>query len=729
MGRTLASLNVVIGGDVKRLSQSLTIAQKDLRNFARGLDNIGTTLTKSLTLPVIGFGALAVKNFADAADAIAQVEAGIASTGGAAGLTSKELQEVATELQNISTFDDDEILRDVTAQLLTFTKIADEEFKKAQVAVLDLATRLKVDLKSATILVGKALNDPVEGLTSLTRAGVQFTEDQKKLIKSLVDTGQIAQAQRVILAELETQFGGSAQAAAKFGSGPIKQLANSLNDLTEDFGQIILVGLEPFIEKGKELASYLKGLDDDTKKYIVTTSLLAAAIGPVLIVGSKFIGFLIDLDAKLKVLTGAGGLATTTAGIIGLAVSLAFALERLSAFLNKQKEAVGILGKFQRILTIGANALGGNYIRGIADYAEAQVTQIRKTEEATDKQEDLTKSITTTSQIIDSELLDAMAKLLASYDKQIEKTKELTEEEKKQAAEFERKKRAALDYINKLGAAQNIQTSTAPGQVASQTLDLSGAQGLGLKTDPLGLGSKLDDLIQPLQEIGKKTKDIFTPVGQVISDAFTRGGKELSTLGEKLVQFGDIFSTAFTGILDIFTAGLEKRKQELDNYYQRERAAIEKSSLTEEQKQAKLLALEEKVAKEKRKIARKEAAANKAKAIFEAIINGAAAVVKALANPVLAAVIGALAAAQIAVIAATPLPALAKGGIAYGDSIVRVGEYPNARVNPEVIAPLSDLRALLGGVGGGELSVRLSGDDLLFVLERAQSKQFRRAGR
>ena len=87
---------------------------------------------------------------------------------------------MATNLQNKTLFGDEVILKDATAQLLTFTNITGENFGRTQEAALDLATRLDGDLKSASIQLGKALNDPVANLSALSRSGIQFSEDQKK---------------------------------------------------------------------------------------------------------------------------------------------------------------------------------------------------------------------------------------------------------------------------------------------------------------------------------------------------------------------------------------------------------------------------------------------------------------------------------------------------------------------------------------------------------------------
>jgi hypothetical protein len=123
------------------------------------------------------------------------------------------------------------------AQLLTFTKLGSETFPRATEAVLDLATKMGGDLRGAVVQVGKALQDPVQGITALTRSGIQFSDAQKAMIKELVQTGDLLGAQKIILKELETQFGGSAKAARDTLGGALQGLSNAFGDLLEGDAQ------------------------------------------------------------------------------------------------------------------------------------------------------------------------------------------------------------------------------------------------------------------------------------------------------------------------------------------------------------------------------------------------------------------------------------------------------------------------------------------------------------
>lgn len=88
--------------------------------------------------------------------------------------------------------------------LLTFTKVSGKEFDKATGLAFDMAAVLGGDAKSASMQLGKALNDPVKGMTSLSRAGVQFTAQQKEQAKAMIASGDVTGAQGIILKELET---------------------------------------------------------------------------------------------------------------------------------------------------------------------------------------------------------------------------------------------------------------------------------------------------------------------------------------------------------------------------------------------------------------------------------------------------------------------------------------------------------------------------------------------
>lgn len=279
---SLASINILFRADLKQFSTEMQTSLREIKKLGDNLTSIGTTMTVGLTAPIVAFGVASVLAYDESAKALAQVEAGLTSTGGKVGYNSEQLQKMAADLQSVTTFDDDQILKQATANLLTFTNVAGEQFQQAQKAALDLATRMDGDLQGATIKIGKALNDPVKGLTALGKVGVQFTESQKETIKAMVATNDVAGAQTIILKELQTEFGGSAEAAAKAGLGPFQQLQNQLGDLGEEFGKIITDGLNPFATMLSTLVGEFQALSPQTKEIIVVVAGITAAIGPLL---------------------------------------------------------------------------------------------------------------------------------------------------------------------------------------------------------------------------------------------------------------------------------------------------------------------------------------------------------------------------------------------------------------------------------------------------------------
>jgi len=321
----LNDLIVTIGAQTKQFDKALGSSMSKMRNFGRSTKRLGKSMTMNLTAPIAALGFTAVKAFDQQQKAIAQVEAGLKSTGASVGFTSKQLQKMASDLQSKTLFGDEEILKDATAQLLTFTNITGDQFAKSQEAALNLATRLDGDLKSASIMLGKALNDPVANLSAMSRAGIQFSEDQKEVIKSLAESGNMAQAQSIILEELEKQYGGSAEAAAKAGTGGLKQLANAFGDLQEEFGKVIMDFMPPVIDGLKNMLKAFQGLSPQAKRFMVIGSGIAAALGPLLVILPSIIQGFMMLMSPISLVIGA---------IVGLGIAIVTFADEIAPYIT-----------------------------------------------------------------------------------------------------------------------------------------------------------------------------------------------------------------------------------------------------------------------------------------------------------------------------------------------------------------------------------------------------------
>ncbi|MDX1945225.1 MAG: phage tail length tape measure family protein [Pirellulaceae bacterium] len=211
-----------------------------------------------------GGGALAAilgKSAVDAAvsqeRAQAKLAAVLRSTGGAAGLTAAQINDLASEMQATTTVADDVALN-AAAVLATFKEIKGDAFRDAMLAAADMSEVLDTDLKSSVMQIGKALNDPVKGLAALGRAGVSFTESQKAQIKALQESGDILGAQKIILAELQSEFGGAARAAAGTFAGQWAHLNNRIGEVLETIGFALIPSLR---ELQRPLASIVAWLE------------------------------------------------------------------------------------------------------------------------------------------------------------------------------------------------------------------------------------------------------------------------------------------------------------------------------------------------------------------------------------------------------------------------------------------------------------------------------------
>lgn len=238
-------------GDIGKTAQE---SQGLVGKVTSGLAGIGkAAIVGGIGLATAGVTALSgaltwcVSDAMASQEAAAQLNAVLESTGGAAGMTFDELNDMAGALQDVTRFEDETIMAG-QSMLLTFKNIGGDVFPRATEALLDMSQAMGQDPKTAAIQLGKALNDPILGITALTRVGIQFTDAQKDAIKAMVEAGDVAGAQGIILAELESQFGGSAVAAGQTFAGQLDRLRNKFGDVRETIGMALMPALEGILE-------------------------------------------------------------------------------------------------------------------------------------------------------------------------------------------------------------------------------------------------------------------------------------------------------------------------------------------------------------------------------------------------------------------------------------------------------------------------------------------------
>ena len=216
---------------------SIAAVQGPLGPVAGRLSAIGaivgrvSPLMLGITGLVVGLGLAftkLVKNTVGAQTQLLKLEGILKATGGAAGLSLNEIENLATEI-GVATLASTSKVRDAAGIMLTFKSITGDAFKDALRLAQDLAEVGFGDLKMGATQLGKALEDPIVGLGALRRVGVSFTDAQKEMIKVLTMTGRKAEAQRIILDALDQQVGGAGVKAATGLAGAVDSLREKLD--------------------------------------------------------------------------------------------------------------------------------------------------------------------------------------------------------------------------------------------------------------------------------------------------------------------------------------------------------------------------------------------------------------------------------------------------------------------------------------------------------------------
>lgn len=203
---------------------------------------------RSVLGPLVGvFGALNLVNRSLRIAGQRQADTAALTNGlqklGATEADLKRLQKAADELGKQTLFNENDF-RQAFTLLTSFRTIAVGTYERVTTVAADMAQVLGQDVKSVMLQVAKALEAPEVGLTALQRSGTRFTEQQKEQVKAMVKAGQLAEAQRFILKELETQYGNAAKKAGKAGfAGAVDGLAESFDDFSEKLGS----GIEPAV--------------------------------------------------------------------------------------------------------------------------------------------------------------------------------------------------------------------------------------------------------------------------------------------------------------------------------------------------------------------------------------------------------------------------------------------------------------------------------------------------
>lgn len=296
------NLSVKLSLNDKQFQSSLKKATRSLKKFGASMQRTGQTMTRSLTLPVIAFGAVAIKAFDEQIKAETKLRTSLKGNEEA----FKSLKNQAQELQKVTLFGDEATME--AQGFLAQLGLNEEAILRLTPLIQDFATAQGVGLGDAAKLVAKSVGSSTN---ALSRYGIQIE-------------GEVGTVERLNSAvnALSTAFGGQAEAVSKEGLGPLVQMQNRLGDIAEEIGEKLIPII---IRLGEKLMSFLNGfsnLDSKTQEIIIGIALLTATLGPLLIVLGSIAVAIAGISAPVL---------ATVAAVTALAAAIVFITDNWEA--------------------------------------------------------------------------------------------------------------------------------------------------------------------------------------------------------------------------------------------------------------------------------------------------------------------------------------------------------------------------------------------------------------
>jgi tape measure domain-containing protein len=690
----IGKLNLKLGIDVSNLEKELGKVERSMARFGGKMQSVGTTLSESLTLPIIGLGAAALKSFADMEKLQNGLIAIMGSSEGAAveleklrkvaenpGLALPEVVKASATLQSVGMSAD--VARETITQFgnaVARAGMGAETFDGVIVALGQISAVGKVTQEDLNQIKGRL---PEFADVMKNEFGVVTAEAINKMGLSAEDfiTRSVS-----ALGELERAKGGLGNA--------FDNLKDNVTNSLAELGKVINTSLNveaiftALSDKINYLVEGFKSLNPQTQAFIVKAALIVAAIGPAIFIVGKMIttfgalaGTTKMIIENFKKLKGAviGAFTTILANPAILAVVAAIAaVGAIALYVYDNWEAFS--SRFQNIWINIKNST----MKGVADFMKnidklqkflgIELFDVSGLTNYTEQQKVVQKEFKSIGETVDS-LSGKLKSLFFATPKTGGKTGGIVSE----------------DIIEPTTTTTGGGSGTVQTQPKNETLS---------PTNLLPTIGKLPEQLKSVAAETKKAKeetDAFTVAQNAAAKAVQYTDEKISALIKMNQQLSEGLTNLINGVLTDVATGFG---EQLGNAF----------SGAKFQVKALLIPIA-------------DAVISFGKMAIQAGIT-ALAIKKALtlAQAPLAIAGGiALVAIGTAIKNGLSVPKLAEGGLAYGPTMATVGDNRNARVDPEVIAPLSKLKSMMGDMGmGGSLETRISGNDLIILLNRSQ---------
>lgn len=329
-------------------------AKVNLNQFSKGIANSTQKIAKNLDSQVVKWGAvsLAMNNVIDLwrrgaqflgsfikeSDgneiALTKLNGVLAATEHAAGLTSDQLMDMSARLQEM-TGTAGSLIVEGQSVLLTFKEIKEDAFERTMKIAFDLS-ELFGDLGSSIVQLGKALNDPVKGMSALSKSGVTFTAQEEKMIRACMEVNDILGAQEVMFKALEGQAGKVSKAVGETGAAAMKKFGADVDDVKSLVGDFMKEDLVPMTKKLRELIKILKQHPEIIKVVYNAIKLLAGALA-VMKVTAGMKTLLLFFKTTLPVAIAAAK--TAILSLTGVIAAVAVGLGAIIYYYEKMKDA------------------------------------------------------------------------------------------------------------------------------------------------------------------------------------------------------------------------------------------------------------------------------------------------------------------------------------------------------------------------------------------------------
>ena len=736
------TISIIVAANIKGLEAGLGKANKSIAGFASQAARVGSMLSFGVTAPLAAMGKQAFDTFSNFENAMMKVNTVTGATaeefkmltseakrlGSTTQFTASQVADLQlvlgrkgfdpTQIKNmeksildlaLATGEDLSLAADTVASSINAFGLASNDASSVANTLASAAANSSIQLSTFSTAFGhagasaKAVGVDIEELsammgvlmdngikaskagTGLRKAFMELNEQGRPFGETLEQlsngTMTLNQAQKLVgktganqllilsqnkdkvdelTNEYKTNTGRLDEMAEAMGNtafAKVKKMQSAIEGLQLEMGGLLADMIVPIIERITHLANRFSALDEETQRSIIKFGAIAAAIGPVLIAIGALVGLFGNLFLAIKKVAVTGfTLFTNPIGIVtGLVAALAAGVLYLIGNWNTFiLEVAKSSGPIQNIIVGALKAVSG--FAGINPKLQGSILAIqvlsKEIEDGNfEPPESQWKSFGDTIKDLVSEISGFDLNILSDL--------------------FSTGQKDEFEFIGIDKAFDELQ-------------DLYDE----LEEEDLFGKAKFS-----LEEFGKKLDAGVTKWSNKIGEFFSKWGEGINIVG------------------DTFGQMMTNKTIELDNYHAKELEGIENSTMTEEQKASAIEKLEEQTAEKRAKIQRKQAIADKLAAIVAATINGAQAITKVAGQTGIGAfaaapIVSALVAAQIATIAAQPIPKFANGGIVSGPTVGMMGEYAGARSNPEVIAPLDKLESI---IGGQNINVTVSG--------------------